>query len=180
MVLRALVMAVWLPLSATASPIPPPVSGRPVDETTTLPADVLARVRLVAQHVDLLCLEMGVAPAHDAGFRVDDASARDVYFLGAMNLFRRADRLAFEVARVRSAAPLRPAGELRPAHVFRVVDAALGRILEVRAALGVTEPVEEKPEPTSATPSDVVNALRILNRSLDRLLMIIGTQHCGK
>lgn len=149
---------------------PPPVSGRTLsDAASILPADVLARVELLRDNLDLIRLFMGKPEPPSALLRVDAAQPREVY-TQALNVQLRANRLAFEQLRVVRSESVVLLEGARPADVFGVTDAALATVLLVKEGLGIDEAVAEKVQHESTTPSEVFNAAITANSELDHLL----------
>jgi hypothetical protein len=149
---------------------PSPVSGRLLsDPSTILPADVLARVELLRENVELIRRFMGKSQPPAALLRVETAQPREVYFQ-ARNIHARASRLSFEQLRSALNDPSAPGGEIRPVDVFEVVDAALMSVLQVRRGLEIEGVVGERPKPESTTPSEVFNAIMLANSEINNLL----------
>jgi len=149
---------------------PPPVSGRRLSAPESiLPADVLARVELLRENVDLLRRYMGKPGSPSAFLRVDSARPFEVYSQ-ALNLQLRANRLAFEQVRVVRNESIPRMDEARPADVFGVVDSALAAVLLVKHDLGIDAVVAEKRRPDTTTPSDVFNAAISAGSEINLLL----------
>lgn len=149
---------------------PPPVSGRRLSSPEAiLPADVLARVELLRAHVSRLQHFMGKGPAPAPLMRVDGAQPREVYSQ-AQNLERRANRLAFEQARVVRTEGVPKQQEPGPADVFELVDSALAAILVAEEQLGLEVAVAEESRPESTTPTEVFNAIVEAGGELNNIL----------
>jgi hypothetical protein len=100
---------------------------------------------------------------------VEDVEAREVFFQ-ALTLFRNADHLGFEQARQHAPAPSTPSGDIRPAHVYQVVDAALQSVRRVKETLGIDEQSKPPPRDPGKTPTDVFHSIVSANRQLNLLL----------
>ena len=101
---------------------------------------------------------------------VANAAPREVYFQ-AESLFHKANQLAFELTRTREEPPPSvPASQIRPMHVFYMVDAAFKRVLTVRAQLGIITPTSEQIRPPSTAPTDVFRAILAANRQINHML----------
>lgn len=149
---------------------PPPVSGRSLSEPDRiLPADVLARVELLRANVDLLRRYVGKPPPPTPILRVEGARPHEVY-LQAVNLQRRAHRLAFEQVRVLGIEAIPVLDEVRPFDVFNVIDSSLSAVLTVKRHLGIHEAIAEQPQPESTTPSEVFNATVEAGGEINHLL----------
>jgi len=148
---------------------PPPVSGRRLsDPDSILPADVLARVQLLRDNLDLVRQFMGRPPSPAPLLRVESAQPREV-FSQALNLESRANRLAFEQLRIVRASSV-PRDETRPVDVFSVVDSALEAVLLVKAELGIDDAVAEERQPEATLPSEVFNAAVAAGTEINNVL----------
>lgn len=162
-----------VPAAAAATEIvtPPPISGRnPQDSSAILPADVLARVELIKGNLELIRLYIGKAEPVQPVLRVSSARPREAYSQ-ALNLQLRANRLAFEQARI-----VRPESQARDRDVmaydvYGVVDSVLESVLLVKRELGIDGPVVEVPQPEDSTPADVFNAIVEAGSAINRLLI---------
>ncbi len=151
---------------------PPPASGvDPARRESVRPADVLARVKLVAAEVEQLRFEMGRPRAPTPHLRVREAASREVYFQ-ARELYRRADRLCTEQtgSPPRSLEAPRSVDALSPGDVWHVVDATLQRLVEVRVHLGLSVPESEAPQPANTQRAEVFLAVVAVAEQLDVLL----------
>ncbi len=154
----------------TGGATPPPVSGRRLSSPESiLPADVLARVELLRENVDLLRRYLGKPGSPSALLRVDGARPFEVYSQ-ALNLQLRANRLAFEQVRVVRNESIPMMDEARPADVFGVIDSALAAVLLVKHDLGIDSVVAEEQRPDTTTPSDVFNATIAAGSEINLLL----------
>lgn len=152
-----------------------PVSGRPLTAEGIVPADVLARVELLRNELELIRFEMGQPKVQPIEIAVSDASPRVVLFQ-AITLFRKMNQLSFEMTgdpgpQLVIRLP-RPPEELRPYHVWRVVDGAYQHLLALKEQLGITQPIEEKLQDASTTPTEVFHAILEANRQLALLLKL--------
>jgi hypothetical protein len=120
--------------------------------------------------IDLVRLEMGRPRDARPEMRVANVAPRENYF-EAVASFRKADRLCFERTGEEALLPHPPAvGELTPGHVREVVDAAVQRLQQVKARLGIAE---QSPAPAAVAgkqPTDVCGLLFRANRQLNLLL----------
>jgi hypothetical protein len=149
---------------------PPPASGRRLSAPETIvPADVLARVELLRDTVDVLRRYMGKPEPPAPLMRVEGARPMEVYSQ-ALNLHLRANRLAFEQVRVVRSESVPVSGEARPSDVFGVVDEALASLLMVKRHLGIEDAVGEEIKPESTTPSEVFNSAIAAGSEIDNLL----------
>lgn len=150
---------------------PQPISGRdPSVNSEILPADVLARSLLVGAELDLMCREMGIAKIAPRDLEISGAAPREVFYQ-AVTLSQKADRLVFEfTGSVAGAREIPNAGSIRPAHVWRRIDAALGQILLIKAHLGIREKSVEPPQDEGVTPTEVYLAILQLNRQMNLML----------
>tara|TARA_B100000508_G_scaffold132661_1_gene121803 strand:- start:349 stop:1359 length:1011 start_codon:yes stop_codon:yes gene_type:complete len=159
------------PFSTLANRIintPAPASGR-ASKQAVLPADVLARVKLLQSELNLIREAMGKPIDHEMFLKVGDASPREVYYQ-AQALYQKANNLAYEVAGNFSPMPKTDTTELRPIHVWRLVNESLKRVLLVKQTLGIQQTVKEKLQPKNTTPTEVYNAILQTNQTLNHLL----------
>jgi hypothetical protein len=149
---------------------PPPASGRRLSAPETiLPADVLARVELLRDTIDLLRRYMGKPQPPAPLMRVEGARPMEVYSQ-ALNLQLRSNRLVFEQVRVVRSDSVPIVDEARPSDVFAVVDEALASILVVKRHMGIKSAVGEKIQPEATTPSEVFNAAIAASSQINNLL----------
>jgi len=146
-----------------------PASGTSAGAASPIePSDVFAHVELVRAELELIRSFMGKPHDTRQAIGVEDVEAREVFFQG-LTLFRNAEHLAFEQAREHAPAPSTPSGEIRPADVYRVVDAALQRVLQVKKALAIEEQLDPPPRDPAKTPADVFRSIVSANRQLNLL-----------
>lgn len=134
------------------------------------PSDVLVRVNQVQGELELIRFEMGKPKVGKAHVSVTHAMPREAYFQ-AITLLEKTDRLAFEQT-----------GELgdewtkihpeniRPKHVWKMVNAALHRVREAKEMLGITKSAVKVPSRSDATLTDVFQAIVVTNRQLNLML----------
>lgn len=171
-VLAMLLFAMGLPLLGVSlgAPTRVPMSGRPMTAEALMPADVLSRVWLLRDEVDLLRREMGCPENLKAEMDVSGAAPREVYFQ-ALILRQRANRLAIEFTGIPDVElDVSFAAEIRPLQVWEVVDSALQKILIIKEHLGIEETVQERSAPVETKPSDVFVSIVQVNRQVDLLL----------
>ncbi len=133
------------------------------------PADVFVHAALFRDELELIRLEMGKPRNRQSEIEVVNVHPREVFFQ-AVTLFRKADALCFELAREQVPVPEEPAGEIRPAHVWAVVDAALNQIRRVKTKLAIPEQVRERSRDDTHIPTDVFRSIVQANRQLNLLL----------
>ncbi|MFQ5737704.1 MAG: hypothetical protein ACE5JX_01720 [Acidobacteriota bacterium] len=148
---------------------PKPVSGRPFSADKIIPADVLARVELLRKELELIRFEMGQAKDQPSPIMVSDAAPREVVF-HALTLLRKANQLGFELTgRSGPELQLNLPEVIRPLYVWKIVDAAYQRLLEVKRKLAITQEIEESRQEDSTTSSQVFRAIVQANRQFDLL-----------
>ncbi|MCH9643785.1 MAG: hypothetical protein K0U23_02850 [Gammaproteobacteria bacterium] len=174
--LKMILIGLWLGLFnitvvyAASFNTPAPISGRNSSSTQhIIPADVLARVKLLKGELNLVRIALGKPQHHQTIISVSGASPREVYF-EAQALFQKANRLAYEVTGSYEQQPEIHSSNLLPAHVWQLVDTALKRILLVKQRLGIKTVVVEKSQVEATTPTDVFNAILQANQELNALL----------
>ncbi len=170
--LTFLLLCLFFDMSVWASDIktPNPISGRsPLNTQETLPADVLARVHLLTKEVDLVRRAMGKPSVLQMVLTVKNASPREVYHQ-ALALYKKSDRLAFEVVGSTRLLSEEDSRQISPSHVWGIVNEALLRILLVKKALNINEEIKEVKEPEDTKPTAVFNAIMQANHQLNSLL----------
>ncbi len=167
-----LTLAILGPGSAQAQL--PPVSGHSLAKPAQITAaDVLARLLLVRDNLELIRKFMGRHPAPAPLLRANNVSKMEVFF-SALNVGRRVSRLAFEQLRVElvRGPPKLPEGEVSYFQLFNAVEGTRGLVLKVKESLGITEAVAEKVQPAATTNAELFNAMletgALLNRLLER------------
>jgi len=146
-----------------------PVSGRSNSIEEIIPADVLARVELLRDELELIRFEMGAPKEPGPKIVVTNVAPREVIFQ-AFTLFEKANRLRFEITGgpgIERQLKLPP--DIQPFHVWAVVNAAYRVVHGVKQILQITEPVEETPQNESVTPSEVFQAIVLANQQFDAL-----------
>ena len=157
-----------LPLPSLGTP--KLVSGQPASPDRITLADVLARTELLRGELEAIRFEMGKPKDLRTERVASKAALHEVYFQ-AITLFLKADRLALELTGGTGIPPKGvPPLQIRPYHVWNLVDAAYGRILNVKQELGLTQVIAEQPKPPSTTPYDVGYAIVQANRQINLLL----------
>ena len=166
-------MLLTIPSTTCAQAVPAtsnPVSGRPLTIEKIVSADVLARVGLLRDEIELIRFEMGQPKNQQTEIVVTDVIPRQVIFQ-AMTLFRKANQLHFELTgESGNELGTNLPAEIRPLHVWLIVNAAYRRILTVKRKLGITEHIEENPQDLSTTPTEVFRAIIQAHRQFDWLL----------
>jgi hypothetical protein len=148
-----------------------PISGHsPTDTQQIISSDVLARVVMLREELNLIRKAMGKPREAKSLVAVTGASPREAYFQAEV-LFQKANRLAYEVTGSLAVSPKLQGGErLLPAQVWQLVDASLKRVLLVKKVLQIHQKVKEVREPKNKTSTDVFNAILQVNHELNELL----------
>ncbi len=149
---------------------PPPLRDVGLNRDQITPVDVLSRVHLLRDEIELIRFEMGKPTNRQPPLQVSGASPREVYFQG-LTMFRKVDRLARDLTASKVVHPksLR-ANQISPRDVWDVTNAALARVHAVKKCLNVKNTLREKPSPPETNPSDVFRAIVQVNRQLNLLL----------
>ncbi len=135
-----------------------------------IPADVLARVQLIRDELDELRFEMGKLKNQKFGLMVSKASPHEVFFQ-ALTLNKKVNRLVSEMTgRLNSEENIAVPRNIRPFHVWRVVDATLQQIVMLKRKLGLRVRGSEKLVYKSATPTEVFLAIGLANQEVNLLL----------
>lgn len=137
--------------------------------TDVLSGDVFAHVQAFKADLETLRSVTGAPRVNALELKVRGASPYEVY-VQARTLFRKADRLSFEITRVRHPEPGRPQDGIAPADVLTMVRRAREAVHGVMAELDVGA-VGALPEADATkTPTDVFRAILSANRQLNLLL----------
>ena len=149
----------------------PPVSGHELSIQSITPADVFARVQLVRKELDDIRFEMGKPQSREVGLLVEEATPHEVFFQ-AKTFDQKVARLTRELTE--QAEPLEekefPA-DIRPFHVWKVVDTSLRRILSLKQKLGLTLTNSEALPDPETTPTQVFFVIGLANKQLNLLLL---------
>ncbi|MFA9562439.1 MAG: hypothetical protein ACERKU_08910, partial [Nitrospirota bacterium] len=149
----------------------PPVSGHELSIQSITPADVFARVQLVRKELDDIRFEMGKPKSREVGLLVEEATPHEVFFQ-AKTFDQKMARLTRELTE--QAKPLEekefPA-DIRPFHVWKVVDTSLRRILSLKQKLGLTLTNSEALPDPETTPTQVFFVIGLANKQLNLLLL---------
>lgn len=150
---------------------PPPVSGHELSIRSITPADVFARVQLVRKELDDIRFEMGKPKSRDVGLLVEEATPHEVFFQ-AKTFDRKVARLARELTEQAEllGEKERPS-DIRPFHVWNVVDTSLRRILSLKQQLGLTLTNSEALPDPETTPTQVFFVIGLANKQLNLLLL---------
>jgi len=150
--------------------IPGPVSGRTVSIGEIIPADVLARVEVIKETIEIIRFEMGKPKATLYKPIATNAQPHEIYFQ-TMTLFLKADRLALELTGSTGIPPeIVKLSGIRSFHIWNMVNAAYDRILTVVHELGIPEKSSEQTKSPSTTQTDVGRAILQTNRQINLLL----------
>ena len=149
---------------------PLPVSGHDVAIQSITPADVFARVQLIRKELDDLRFEMGKPKTREVGLLVQEASPHEVFFQ-AKELDQKVARLVSELTeRPESLEEAGAPSDIRPLHVYGVVDRSLRRILSLKKELGLTTINHETMPDLNTNPTQVFIAIGLANKQLNLLL----------
>ena len=155
----------------TAIATPPPVSGHELSIQSITPADVFARVQLVRKELDDIRFEMGKPKSREIDLLVKDATPHEVFFQ-AKTLDQKVARLVMEL--IEESEPLGTEdnpGDIRPFHVWKMVDTSLRRILSLKQKLGLPLTNSEALAEPETTPTQVFFNIGLANMQLNLLLM---------
>ena len=158
--------------SATLTFLLTAVAWQGAAEEEITPAHVYQAVTQVSANIGLIREVMGRPELTTEPWVVIDAQPRHVYYQ-ALTLFRKANRLATELAGAERQVPPSVLGEeIVPADVYAVVALARGHVDTVRRELGMTYGAEQAALEPDRQPRDVfrqiIQASRQLNHLLDR------------
>lgn len=147
-----------------------PVSGRPVSVSGILPADVFSRTVLLKKELEGIRVEMGKPKDEWVGGIATNASPHEVYFQ-ALNLFLKANRLSLELTGSVGIQPnIRPASDIRPFHIWMMVNEAYKRILVIKQELRITATNAENLKESTTTITEAGAAIVAVNRQINMVL----------
>lgn len=136
-----------------------------------LPAHCHALARRLLAESRAIREEMGRSEDQRPVPEISGAEPREVYF-EAWVAWRKAQRLATEVG-ADAGRPV-PAGpslrEVRPGHVYQVLEGVQAQLESIKSRLGITEKAGEEAVEQNRQPSDVLVAVIRVNRDLSRAL----------
>ncbi|HUS30131.1 MAG TPA: hypothetical protein VMZ53_16605 [Kofleriaceae bacterium] len=135
------------------------------------PANCYARARRLLGEVSLVRDELGRSEDTRQVPEITGAQPRECYF-EAIAAWRKAERLADELGVHKSRAlPRTPTlRDIRPGHVYQVLEGVLHTLGEVKSRLDIAESVVEPGVEPSRQPSDVLATIIRINRELSRCL----------
>ena len=148
---------------------PEPASGHPISLEGITPGDVLARVQMLRDTLELIRFEMGKPLVTPSDAIVTNVHSHEAYFQ-ALTLFHKADRLALELTGS-TGIPPEPISlsALAPLHIWKMVNASYLRILAIKEELGLKEIVSERPEDSSTSLTETGRVIVQANRQLNLL-----------
>ena len=150
---------------------PPPVSGHDLSIESITPADVFARVQLVRKELDDIRFEMGKPKSREIGLLVKDATPHEVFFQ-AKTLNQKVARLVTELTEESEVGGTEEDPvDIRPYHVWKMIDASLHRILSLKRQLGLPLTNSEALANAETTPNQVFFIIGLANTQLNLLLM---------
>ena len=149
---------------------PGPVSGHPLSLEGITPGDVLARVQLLRETLELIRFEMGKPKASQSDSLATNVYPHEAYFQ-ALTLFLKSDRLALELTGS-TGIPAEPISlsTVAPLHIWKMVNAAYHRILTIKEELALKDIVLERLSDSSTGLTETGRAIVETNRQLNLLL----------
>lgn len=133
------------------------------------PYHVFARVTVFRHELERLRVYMGKPIDKRSELGLQNAAPREAFFQ-AITLFKKANRLGFEITSENAPTPKSPDEDIQPAHVLTVVDAALDRIQHIQNRLGIAARMVEPTLDDAKTSTDVFCSIVQANRQLNILL----------
>ncbi|MYE25200.1 MAG: hypothetical protein F4Y01_14870 [Gammaproteobacteria bacterium] len=135
------------------------------------PPHVFQAARQMAADVDALRDYMGRREVTAAGWVVDYAEPRHVYYQ-AQTLARKANRLVRQINGAETALPEPPIGEILPGHVLGLVQGAHQAINSVQQEIGAPAADGEVRFDADRAPRDVLREIVQINRQINLMLDI--------
>lgn len=137
------------------------------DEIT--PPHVYASVQLILGELELIRKEMGKPESTPLNIGVSGSVSREVHFQ-AMTMFRKANRLSYEITRLKVPEHEHLAGKIQPADVLDMVVKSVERLRLVKEKLGIPETVDSPPIDSTKKSDDVFYSILLANQQINRLL----------
>ena len=149
---------------------PRPISGHSISLAGITAGDVLSRVQLLRDTLELIRFEMGKPKASQSDSLATNVYPHEAYFQ-ALTLFLKSDRLALELTGS-TRIPPEPSSlsNIAPLHSWKMVNAAYHRILTVKEELALQERVSERLPDSSTSLTETGRAIVETNRQLNLLL----------
>jgi hypothetical protein len=167
------VLFVWLACSVSSliaadpenpADKPPPGSPKAIE-----PADVYVRVTLLRSEIDLIRSQLGKPANIQPPIQILNAAPREVFYQ-AVTLFRKVDRLSFELTRQSASIPQTPAESILPYHVREVIDQTIVRVKFMKEKLGIKSVADAKTRDPTITSTEVFQSIVQANRQVNLLL----------
>ena len=141
----------------------------PSAETPGGAAALSTRLTVVKTELEFIRREMGRPAFTQSEITPLDTAPRAI-FAQALAMFRKADRLSFELARQRASVRPLPLGQIEISHISPVVEATLERINAVKTELGITEATAETTSDRTDSLADLLLAVAQASGQLNLLL----------
>ncbi|MDR4482284.1 MAG: hypothetical protein R3B95_03385 [Nitrospirales bacterium] len=148
---------------------PKPISGHSISLEEITPADVLARVQMLRDTLELIRFEMGKPLVTPSEAIVTNVHSHEAYFQ-ALTLYHKADHFALELTGSTGIPPGSISlSALAPLDIWQMVNASYLRILAIKEELGLKEIVSERLEDSSTSLTETARAIVQANRQLNLL-----------
>ena len=134
-----------------------------------VPTDVFYEIQELSMHIELVRQYMGAPKANILDIRIHNAAPHDVYFQ-ALTLFRKANRLLFEITRLQEEPPPLPEKFILPVNVMELVRKSHQSIEKVMVDMNIDQDHMQPLPVVSKTPTDVFKEIQMVNRQLNQLL----------
>ncbi len=133
------------------------------------PADTFLLATFVLEEIELIRDELGKPKNTQPVIDVAGAAPREAYFQ-AVTLFRKTDKLCFEITRDRHLDIEIQTGEIEAKHVWHMINRVIKKLNLVKTRLGIKETSRMHDRDSGKGPSDVFRVIVHANRQLNLLL----------
>lgn len=127
---------------------------------------IAQQMEIFGRDLEQLRLFMGAARVSELDIGIRSAIPRDLY-AQMLTLWRKTDRLMFEIARTHTPPPPTPTGDIQRQDILPVLQQASGILRQVMDELELTHETKAAPPPLN---TDLFTAVLNLNRQLDSML----------
>jgi len=136
---------------------------------TVTTTELYQQVEKIRGELTLIQKELGKPYSPAPVFTVSSAAPREIYFQ-ALALFKKSNRLRFEIMRTLAKKPTIPSGEITTGDVMQVLGVVMRQVTLVKHKLGIPEKVELREVKQHPNNNDLFMAIVGVNRQLNMLL----------
>lgn len=164
--LKLMILVAVLHADATDAVADAPVIEPSAGHNAEVVSAIARQMEIFGRDLEQLRLFMGVTKVSALDIGIRSAIPRDLYFQ-MLTLWRKTDRLMFEVARAHNPPPPTPTGDIQMQDILPALHQASDILRQVLDELDLTHETETVPPPLD---TDLFSAVLNLNRQLDLML----------